>query len=61
MRLKDKVAVITGGARGLGRAIAQRFLEEGAAVVITDIDEERVKKTAEELARWAPSRALPWT
>ena len=49
MKLKDKVAVVTGGARGLGRAIAEAFLDEGATVVITDIDEESVRKTAEEL------------
>jgi 3-oxoacyl-[acyl-carrier protein] reductase len=33
MRLKEKVAVITGGTKGLGRAVAQRFLDEGASVV----------------------------
>jgi 3-oxoacyl-[acyl-carrier protein] reductase len=50
MRLKDKVAVITGGSRGLGKAIARRFLEEGAAVVITDTQEDRLYRTAEELS-----------
>jgi NAD(P)-dependent dehydrogenase (short-subunit alcohol dehydrogenase family) len=39
MRLKQKVAVITGGASGLGRATTLRFLSEGAAVVMADLNE----------------------
>ncbi|MBP1732764.1 MAG: short chain dehydrogenase, partial [Deltaproteobacteria bacterium] len=37
MRLKDKVGIVTGAAQGIGRAIAVRLAEEGAAVVIADI------------------------
>ncbi|MGI9483647.1 MAG: SDR family NAD(P)-dependent oxidoreductase [Hyphomicrobiales bacterium] len=40
MALKNKVALITGAARGIGLACAQRFSEEGAKVVLSDVDEE---------------------
>jgi len=43
MKLKDRVAVITGGSQGIGAGIAQRFAEEGAMVVIADINEEKSK------------------
>ena len=39
-RLSDKVAIVTGAAHGIGRAIAEAFAEEGAAVLVTDLDAE---------------------
>ncbi|MCK4478219.1 SDR family NAD(P)-dependent oxidoreductase [Candidatus Bathyarchaeota archaeon] len=46
---KDKVAVITGAASGLGRAIVNRCVREGMKVVLADIDEKTLAKTKEEL------------
>ena len=49
MRLKDKVAIITGGCRGIGKGVAKAFAKEGAYVVIASENEERLVKTAKEL------------
>ena len=51
MTLAGKVAVITGAARGIGRACAERFLKDGVKVVMSDVDEAGLAKTAGELAR----------
>ena len=50
MRMKDKVVLVTGGAAGIGKATALRFAEEGAKVVICDVNEEAGQATAKELA-----------
>ena len=44
-RLEGKVAVITGGGNGIGRATALRFLAEGASVVVADLNEETGRET----------------
>ena len=44
MRLKDKVAIVTGAARGIGEAMILRFVEEGAKVTLCDLDENALKE-----------------
>jgi rhamnulose-1-phosphate aldolase/alcohol dehydrogenase len=58
--LARRVALVTGGAGGMGRAIAERFALEGCHVVITDIDGEGARRSAEAVAQKAgdPHRAL---
>jgi NAD(P)-dependent dehydrogenase (short-subunit alcohol dehydrogenase family) len=51
MKLKDKVAVITGASKGIGKGIATVFSREGAKVVVADWDEETGEKTSEEIRR----------
>ncbi|WKA50702.1 glucose 1-dehydrogenase [Planococcus liqunii] len=48
-RLEGKVAIITGAAQGMGAAHAQKFIQEGAKVVLTDLNEEKGKALAAEL------------
>jgi NAD(P)-dependent dehydrogenase (short-subunit alcohol dehydrogenase family) len=50
MRLKDKVTIITGAGHGIGRAYARRFAEEGARVVIAEIDAPAGERVAAEIA-----------
>ncbi|MFY3792914.1 3-oxoacyl-ACP reductase FabG [Ureibacillus sp. MALMAid1270] len=49
MRLKDKVAIITGGANGIGKAAVEVFVNEGAKVIIADFAEEQGKQLESEL------------
>ncbi len=51
MRLKDKVAVITGGGNGIGRSICLAYAEEGANVIVSDIDIQAANRVANEIGR----------
>lgn len=48
-RLQNRIAIITGGSGGIGKATARRFLDEGASVLLTDIDQDALEETAREL------------
>jgi NAD(P)-dependent dehydrogenase (short-subunit alcohol dehydrogenase family) len=50
MRLKDKIAIVTGGARGIGEAIVRAYVGEGATVVIADVEIAKAEALAVELA-----------
>jgi NAD(P)-dependent dehydrogenase (short-subunit alcohol dehydrogenase family) len=61
MRLKGKSALITGSARGIGRAFAEAYLREGAIVAIADINLEAAERTARDLGNGAYAVALDVT
>jgi 3-hydroxybutyrate dehydrogenase len=58
MKLKDKVAIVTGGAQGIGEAIARRYIQEGARVAIADLNLAEAKATAEKLTAMGPGKAM---
>lgn len=56
--MKGKVAIVTGGGQGIGKAIVRAFLEHGCGVIIAEIDEEAGRKTEHELAGMGPARFM---
>ncbi len=58
MRLQDRIAIVTGAARGIGRAIAEAYVREGAKVVLADINAGLGAATAAELARDGEARFI---
>ena len=69
-RLENKVAVITGGAGGIGSEVARRFVDEGALVLLVDLEEEslarvcselptnRVSYLAADITKWSDNQAM---
>src|SRR2546423_6343167 len=53
-RLRDKVCLVTGAGSGIGQASARRFAEEGARVVVADIDLDAARRTVEEISAASP-------
>lgn len=58
MTLKDKVCIITGGASGIGRGIAERYIADGALVAIADLREDAAQQAAKELTAKGPGKAI---
>ncbi|NUO02817.1 MAG: SDR family NAD(P)-dependent oxidoreductase, partial [Saprospiraceae bacterium] len=50
MKLQSKVAIVTGGAQGMGRAICLRYAQEGANVIVADLNLPGAQKVVDEIA-----------
>ena len=57
--LEGRVGIVTGGGRGIGAAVARRFAQHGAAVLVADIDEETARSTAASIAEATGARVEP--
>lgn len=61
MRLKDRTALITGAAQGIGKACAELFVREGATVLVADRQTDVAKNTARALTQMGPGAAHPYS
>jgi NAD(P)-dependent dehydrogenase (short-subunit alcohol dehydrogenase family) len=59
MRFKNKIAIITGGAGGIGQATAQRLASEGAVIMLADLDENRLNKVIDEIKKTGCTEIYP--
>jgi len=59
MDMRDRVAIVTGGGQGIGKAVARRFLEEGLRVTIAEIDREAGEEAALELGGYGDMLFVP--
>ncbi|ASV69717.1 MULTISPECIES: SDR family NAD(P)-dependent oxidoreductase [Cytobacillus] len=58
-KLKNKIALVTGGGSGIGRSIVERFVQEEARVIVLDIDEQSLHVTCNEINHQVPGSCLP--
>lgn len=58
MKVDNKVAIVTGGGGGIGGALAKKLAQQGARVVVSDLDGESAQKVADEIKAWRPKAAV---
>src|SRR5699024_186532 len=60
LSMKDKVVIVTGGSSGMGKAMVHRFANEGASVVMTGRNEERLQAAKQEIEKTATGIVYPF-
>lgn len=59
MRFKNKTAIITGGAGGIGKATAQRLASEGAIIILADLNEQKLNRAIDDLKKGGTQQVFP--